>query len=66
MSANLSSLAMVPVDIGLHQSIFAQEIGVDPEEEFYIELTEYAIELLNDLPQGWRLVVGEEVRNYQI
>ena len=46
-------------DIALHERIFAQVLGVEENEKFAVELTIYAGKLLNVLPPGWNLVIGE-------
>lgn len=46
-------------DIQLHERIFAQVLGVEENEEFATELTYYAADLLQTLPPGWILEIGE-------
>jgi hypothetical protein len=55
----LQNMSLSLGGVALHERIFAQVLGVVDTEEFADELTDYAAELIQDLPPGWELVIGE-------
>jgi hypothetical protein len=55
----LQNMSLSVGGVALHERIFAQVLGVVDTEEFADELTDFAAELIQDLPPGWELVIGE-------